>query len=46
VRAPDRLRFDCRIPPRIEDEYIISKRKIQTGSARFQAHDKHRRSTF
>src|SRR2546427_247821 len=35
--ATDRLRFDCRIPPRIEQKDVLRRRQVQAQSARFQA---------
>ena len=37
VGAVDRLIFHARIPPRIEDDYIIRRRKCQSCPASFQA---------
>jgi len=35
--ATDRLRFDRRIPPRIEQKDVLRGRQVQAQSARFQA---------
>jgi hypothetical protein len=40
VGAIDRLRFNCRIPPRIEQEDVRSGGEIEARAARFQADEK------
>src|SRR5215208_1829871 len=38
--AIDRLRFDRRIPPRVEQEHVVGRRQIQSVTARFEADQK------
>ena len=37
MRAVDRLRFDRRIPPRIQQEHVVCRRQVETEAARLEA---------
>ena len=42
MSSVNRLRFDRRVPPRVEQEAVVGLSQVKSGAARLEADEEHR----